>query len=250
MNLYMLVEGRRTEIAVYPAWLTYRLPFLRQVEFPFQARQNNFYVVSGFGYPNLLHHIANCVREVNRYKQYDYLIICLDSDDLQVRDRILEIERLLNKEKLWPNRAQIKVIVQKKCIETWFLGSRLLEDAPDTPSLLPYRQAYDPFTQDPEQMEKPEGYRGSIGDFHCHYLMHLLEAKGLRYAKRRPEAVCTPEYIESLIERVHTTRHLKTLRNFWNLCDMLEAEHELCVQTQEALEEEQLETVIQEQRCC
>ncbi|MGI6030343.1 MAG: hypothetical protein ACOX7F_02430 [Eubacteriales bacterium] len=250
MNLYMLVEGRRTEVAVYPAWLQHELPFLRQVDYPFQARQNCFYVVSGFGYPNLLHHIANCVREVNRYKQYDYLVICLDSDNLEVRDRIIEIENLLDKEHLWPKRAQIRVLVQKKCIETWFLGNRALQQVEPTAQLLPYWNAYNVFERDPERMEKPIHYRGSIGDFHCHYLIHLLEAHGIRYSKRQPGAVCTPEYIEQLRLRTRETRHLRTLRNFFDFCDQLREEYTLWKEAQDALEEDQLETVIAEQRPC
>lgn len=32
MNLYFLVEGKRTERKVYPAWLAYLLPELKQVK--------------------------------------------------------------------------------------------------------------------------------------------------------------------------------------------------------------------------
>ncbi len=32
MNIYFLVEGKRTERKVYPAWLSYILPELKQVQ--------------------------------------------------------------------------------------------------------------------------------------------------------------------------------------------------------------------------
>lgn len=246
MNIYMLVEGRRTEMAVYPAWMSYLLPFLQQVKFPYEARRDHLYVVSGFGYPNLLHHIANCVREVNRYHRFDYLVICLDSDDTNVKDRILEIEHILNKEELWPQRAQIKVLVQKKCIETWFLGSDLNLQGEMTQKLIPYMDHYNVFKQDPQNMEKPEGYRGSVGDFHFHYLCRLLEANGGFYSKRRPERVCSPDYIESLRRRVYGTDHLSTLHNFFEFCAMLQRQHKEEVALRNALAEMDAELLMEE----
>ena len=39
MNLYFLVEGRRTESKVYPRWLSYLLPEYRQVNNHTQLRE-------------------------------------------------------------------------------------------------------------------------------------------------------------------------------------------------------------------
>ena len=46
MNLYFLVEGRRTEKKVYPKWLSVLLPQINEVKFPHEITQNNFYIFS------------------------------------------------------------------------------------------------------------------------------------------------------------------------------------------------------------
>ena len=211
-------------MAVYPAYLSHLLPELRRVNHPFEAQENSYYIVSGFGYPNLLGHIENCVRDVNRYDAYDYLVVCFDTDDESVRDRTAIIEKVLNKRRLWPKKAKIKVICQKKCMETWFLGSGLHEKGKPHPPVLPYMQAYDVCRKDPEKMDRPENYPGSVGDFHCNYLMKLVEASGKIYTKRNPYVVCSRMFLDSLIERTDTTPHLKTFKNFLNFCQQLKEE--------------------------
>lgn len=248
MNIYMLVEGRRTEMAVYPAWIAHLLPFMKQVEHPFEAWEDNLYIVSGFGYPNILHHIENCVKDVNKYRRFDYLVICLDSDDREVRDRIIEIETILQEEHLWPKKARIQVFVQKKCIETWFLGSDLNLRGRMTQRLQYYMDHYNVFYDDPEEMDKPEDYRGSVGDFHCGYLCRLLEANGSYYAKRKPGVVLEGEYVDSLRRRTDSTPHLATLKNFFEFCDMLRQEHEEKVYIRDTLAEEQVLCTIAEQK--
>jgi len=47
MNIYFLVEGRRTEKKVYPRWLSYLLPELKEVTDPFEIGFNNYYVFNG-----------------------------------------------------------------------------------------------------------------------------------------------------------------------------------------------------------
>jgi hypothetical protein len=47
MNLYFLVEGKRTEKKVYPAWLAHLLPELQRVQNYDQVNQNNYYLFSG-----------------------------------------------------------------------------------------------------------------------------------------------------------------------------------------------------------
>ncbi|MEM0999584.1 MAG: hypothetical protein AAGN35_21180 [Bacteroidota bacterium] len=53
MNLYFLLEGKRTEPKVYPNWLKVLLPQYSRVAVADEARANNYYMILGFGYPSL-----------------------------------------------------------------------------------------------------------------------------------------------------------------------------------------------------
>ena len=55
MNLYFLVEGKRTENKVYPAWLKHLLPELQQVKNFDEVDKNNFYLFSANGYPSIIY---------------------------------------------------------------------------------------------------------------------------------------------------------------------------------------------------
>lgn len=224
MNLYILVEGRRTEMAVYPAYLRHIVPKLTRVDRPFDARENNYYIVSGFGYPNLLGHIENCIRDINKYNNYDYLMICLDADKCSIRRRVKEVTAYLSHKKLWPANTKIKIIIQKKCIETWFLASDLNEPYKSADILSDYIGYYDVFEKDPEQMREPPTYHGSVGDYHYDYLTKLIFAGGDYYTKRNPYVVCKEGYIESLIRRTKETPHLNTFSYFLRFCERLNEE--------------------------
>ena len=43
MNLYIIVEGRRTEKKVYPAWISYLIPKLSPINWAYQVNNNDYY---------------------------------------------------------------------------------------------------------------------------------------------------------------------------------------------------------------
>lgn len=221
MNLYLLVEGRRTEMAIYPAWIELMLPQMRRIFRPFDVKENNYYIVSGFGFPNLLGHIKNCAKDIDRYPEFDYLLICLDSDDESISSRIREVEQALNSPDSWPEQSRVKVVVQRKCIESWLLGAPLMEKAKSKPAAQPFLSFYDVTRNDPEKMGKPNDYHGSASGFHCTYLTMLCESIGTFYSKRNPQVACTQEYVDGLYHRVHQTQHLSSLRNLFDFLDYL-----------------------------
>jgi hypothetical protein len=51
MNVYFLVEGKRTEKKVYPLWLSHLVPELRKMQWYHQVVKNNYCVFSGNGFP-------------------------------------------------------------------------------------------------------------------------------------------------------------------------------------------------------
>ncbi|MFN5892544.1 MAG: hypothetical protein ACK45Z_07910, partial [Dolichospermum sp.] len=89
MNIYFLVEGRRTEKKIYPAWLQYLIPQLQKVEYYDQVQENNYYLISGKGYPSILgDHLENALEKIQEKNNYDYLVLCVDADEELVEDRI------------------------------------------------------------------------------------------------------------------------------------------------------------------
>lgn len=100
MNLYFLVEGKQTERKVYPKWLSILSPQLTQITFAKDVTKNNFYLISGEGYPSLLHHLKNAVEEVNEIGNYDFLIVCLDAEETSIEERKATIIDFLKRENL------------------------------------------------------------------------------------------------------------------------------------------------------
>ena len=67
MNIYFLVEGRRTEKKVYPKWISYLIPELSEIKDPSIANGNNYYLFNGNGFPSILdNHLRNSVKDIQR----------------------------------------------------------------------------------------------------------------------------------------------------------------------------------------
>ena len=49
MNMYIVVEGKHTEITVYPAWLAFVAPKMTRIDNPRNVCSNNYYLISGEG---------------------------------------------------------------------------------------------------------------------------------------------------------------------------------------------------------
>ncbi|TAH17457.1 MAG: hypothetical protein EAZ08_13610 [Cytophagales bacterium] len=125
MNIYFLVEGRGTEIKVYPKWLSHLVPELQRVQWHYQVVKNNYFIFSGNGFPSLLdNHLRNCIIDINNVGNYDYFVICLDGDDEGIDIRKQKVLDFMAEEKITLNSdTKFEIIVQNKCIETWFLAN-------------------------------------------------------------------------------------------------------------------------------
>lgn len=227
MNVYFLVEGKRTERKVYPAWLGYLLPELRRVERLHDAVQNNYYLISGEGYPSLLDdHLPNAVEDVNRDDRYTHLIVCLDADELTVADRRAEVLDCMKRPaSRLKHKAELIVVVQNRCIETWFLGNRkIVTRAPQSQALRKYIDFFDVSQEDPEQMGTFQGFT-THARFHGRYLEEIFSERGIRYNKTRPGHVLEKPYLDELISRVQQqNRHLLTFQHFLDACNVLRGE--------------------------
>lgn len=226
MNIYFLVEGRRTEKKVYPKWLGHLLPELQEVRDAFLVDENNFYVFNGNGYPSILdNHLRNAVEDVNTIGKFQYLVMCIDADEVEVDYRKNEVESFMAKENIELNEgAEFVLIIQNRCIETWCLGNRRVYKRNPTEEILrEYIQFYDVSIDDPELMGKPADF-DTHSQFHTSYLKEMLSERNIRYTKKNPNGVTSDSYLNELIQRANDTNHIFTFYSFIAFCARLRNE--------------------------
>jgi hypothetical protein len=221
MNLYFLVEGFRTEAIVYPAWLQYLLPLHTRVEAPDEADKNSYFLISGDGYPRLLDEaLPRSLADLHDSNKYEYFIICLDADDDNAVDRMQEVQtEVAACDPGLSGFTTLRVIVQVRCFESWFLGNRpVFPRNPQCRTLREYIDFYNVHDLCPENMNCHPSCR-TVGDFHHEYLRRILWERNTTYSKRHPGPVQTEPYLTQLIQRIQTTQHLPSFRAFIDLCD-------------------------------
>lgn len=218
MNLYILVEGRHTEKKVYPVLIDYFLKRkLQKVKFANEAIQNHYFLISGQGYPRIYDEfLKDSIEDIQTNPQYNYLVVCLDADELAVSERIEELEdriqELATKGVVLPPTCSLQLIVQNRCIETWFLGNtRVYKQNPSDAQLGKCQQFYNVKTHDPEQMGiHPDFDRHAA--FHLAYLKKMLSERRISYSKNNPYSVTKAHYIQQLQQRINETGHLASLK--------------------------------------
>ena len=220
MNVYFLVEGK-SERKVYPQWLLHLLPELKRVWQFDEVENYNYYLFSSGGYPSILDDIKNAAKDINDCGKYSYLVVCLDADEAAIEERKYEISGIYQPG-LLELKAELVIIVQNRCFESWFLGNRKVYPRhPQDASLRQYCKFYNVSLKDPEMMPNFGGFN-SISKFHEDYLKRMLKEKGIHYTKQNPVVVGELHYIKALKKRVgDTPQHLKTLQNFFQFCEAI-----------------------------
>lgn len=223
MNIYFLVEGKRTERKVYPAWLAYLLPELQQVKNYDEVEKNNYYLFSGEGYPSIIYdHLPNALEDICANGKYNYFVVCLDAEENTVTDIRQEINDFLQSVKINMGNTQLVLIIQNRCFETWFLGNRkIYSRQPQTTPLLEYTRYYDVSINCPELMGRYHNFN-THAQFHEAYLRELFKAKNINYSKRNPGDVLKPYYLEQLLTRIEDkNNHLPSFKYFIDFCQMI-----------------------------
>jgi hypothetical protein len=225
MNIYFLVEGRRTEKKVYPKWLSLLVPKLSEVKHPHHVVENNYYMFNGNGFPSLLdNHLRNAIDDVNSINHFGYFVICLDSDEETVEQRKQQVIDFITENNITLVNCELVIIVQNKCIETWFLGyQKIYSRQPHSEILREFNAFYNVSMDDPELMGKIERHE-TCAQFHAAYLSEMLAEKSVRYTKKNPNIVTEQYYLEGLIERNATTSHISTFKDFLDFCTKLNSE--------------------------
>lgn len=208
MNLYFLVEGRRTEPQIYRRWLNHAFPELQEVTSAKRMTSSCFRIRSAGGYPQILQRLEGAVQEINSSGiSLDALFVCVDAEEESYHERYEKVTTFL--QKLDPS-FHFVVIVQDCCIETWQLGNRsLLRPPPRTQALRELKSFYDVSRDDPEKMPTRAGYETRAG-FHIDYLKSVLRDRGLRYTKKSIGTVGDSRHLGALVLRHEDTSHLRS----------------------------------------
>lgn len=221
MNLYFVVEGEETEMQLYPQWLSYTLPELKKVNTYKEVINNSYYLFCGQGIPSIYKHTANAIRDINQFGRYDYLVVCLDCDELNPETRKKKLFDYLKSEKVALSAScRLEIVTQNACVETWFLGNRrAFKKNPEGKRFKEFVSFFNVAVDDPENMPKYIGYN-QRAHFHQAYLNEMLKEHGLVYRKSNPKVVLGKTYFNELQKRVEDEpEHLNTLRCFFELCE-------------------------------
>ncbi len=221
MNIYFLVEGNSTEKKIYPKWLEYLIPNLIRVQYHDQVKNNNYYLISGKGYPRILYDgLENAFDKILEIPKYDYLVICVDADEESVEERIQYIYEFIREKKVDLGKTKVEIIVQNRCIETWLLGNKRIFNSrqPLDQPLLDYVNYYDVSQNNPEDMGKYE--MKNHADFHYEYLREIFRSRNTTYSKKFPNDAQEKFYFEELQKRVRDKpEDLKTFQSFLEFCE-------------------------------
>lgn len=227
MNIYFLVEGNSTERKIYPKWLEYLVPNLVRVKFHDQVEHNNYYLISGQGYPKILYDgLENAVSKIFEVQKYDYLVICLDADEEPVEGRVRYIHDFIKDRDIQLGNTEVEIIVQNRCIETWLLGNRKIFNSrqPLEGTLLEYVNYFDVSQYNPEEMGKYQMRNHS--EFHYEYLKEIFRSKNTTYSKKFPNDAQERYYFEELNRRVRDKPNdLRSFQYFLEFCEKVKKYH-------------------------
>lgn len=218
MNIYLLMEGSKTEPIIYNAWIKHIAPHMSRVEKLSDIKENNFYIISSNGYPRILTDaIEKTVIDINQTPSIDALWIIVDSENSTIEQRLHAIKTEL-KQHTFSRSIEIQMVVQKCCIETWGFGNdKVFPNNNIDEDLQEYLDFYDIRYNDPEAMKCPDDYDGSIANYHLHYLREMLKKKRISYTKNRPNDLDKGYYFDEISIRESRDNHLLTFRHLKNL---------------------------------
>jgi hypothetical protein len=214
MNYYIVVEGKSGERKVYPKWIQILNPDLTQVYSLADISSNNYYLISGNGYPQYLKIVDRAVEDCAANKAVDRLVIAVDAEDFSYQEKEREVVGRIA-ERLDPQR--VCIVVQYPCFESWALGNRIVfRRKPVDSTLRRYLRFYDVRTNDPESLPALQEESLNKCQFAFVYLKRILNDRypNLTYTKSNPKVVEHPKYFEQIRRRLHETRHIRSFGPF------------------------------------
>lgn len=216
MNYYIVVEGEKSEKLVYRKWIKYLNPNLHQVYNINDVKQNNFIIYSGYGYPFYLDVIDSAIEDVNSIDEVVKLVIAVDSEEQSFDEKYCEIENYIKNKNC---TADICIIVQHFCLETWALGNKsIISRNPSNVKLRSYLSIFNVLENDPELLPSLKQENMNRAQFALRYLKLAINEKyrNLSYSKNNPEVLLNRKYFFRLVRRYNETKHISSFSLFIN----------------------------------
>jgi len=208
VNFYVVVEGR-AEKKVYNCWIPLINPGLSPLTRIERVKTDNFFLVSGGGYPAYFDVVDDAIADVNSYHDFDRLVISVDSEEMSFQEKLQELENHIQTQFC---RTEIRIVIQHFCFETWALGNRIIfRSNIQSDRLRQYRQLHDVRTLDPELLPaNPQENHLTRAQFAEKYLSLALNDRyrQLTYTKGNPRPLLHPNYLQQLRLRLEQTGHI------------------------------------------
>jgi len=115
--------------------------------------------------------------------------------------------------------AEIKIIIQHFCLETWALGNKKVGPKnPKNSTLIEYKKIFNVLEEDPELLPSYSPRNWNRSQFALRYLRRMLndKNKNLTYTKSNPKALLHPKYFDQVINRYKSTNHIGSFLTFLN----------------------------------
>lgn len=223
MNYYFLLEDEKSFIKVLPHWLKYMGFNNERVADIKYISKNNYVMQSGQGVTqlitNILYKTIDTIYE-NKGK-VDELIVILDSEEYDSKFRIDQVNEIIEQyknEKTINEEFSYRVFACNHCFETWLLGNETLYPNAEPNFESDFNKYYNHYnikSDDPENLLPPKESEETIATYHFHYFHEACRYNKIRYCKKRPENVAKIEYFEAIVNRIKTTKHLKSFEDFY-----------------------------------
>lgn len=79
--------------------MSFLIPKFSQVQWAYQAKNENYFLFNGNGFPALLHnHLVKSIEEINELGNFNYLVLILDTDESTINERIQEVTNFVANE--------------------------------------------------------------------------------------------------------------------------------------------------------
>ncbi|WP_215844456.1 hypothetical protein HHS34_013565 [Acidithiobacillus montserratensis] len=224
MNIYLVVEGEKTETLVYDKWIGYTNNSLRVVRSISDVSVNNVYMIVGNGWPCYLDRIKAAVEDVcnktdaHGLQLFSRLVVAVDTETVTMEKKTVEITQTVVEALNGSHMAfDLHVIAQNFCIEAWFLGNKNLVMHTQLKLSKECIKNYNVSKLDPELLCVPSDYSaGSKAHYAERYLAHLIKDKYPKssYRKNNPGPILHQKYYKSIVSRLNDTGHIKSFASF------------------------------------
>ena len=213
MNIVVVSEGK-AEKHIFKSWIPLINPVIQFVDRIRDINQNNFTIIASFGYPSYFQDIDQIIEDINSHGGINRFIISVDSENMTFSDKYDEISNYVAGKTC---SAQIHIVIQHFCIETWALGNcKVCPIAPSDPVLVTFKNFFNVRDSDPELLPAYPPLQLNRAQFSEKYLDTILKCRNphLKYAKGKPSVIATSRYFEQIKHRHIHTHHISSFGTF------------------------------------